>query len=68
MAIFRCNKCGHLREIPNNYIGESVHCPQCKTVNQIQDTVGFIEKVLEKYILHYKLILATIGYRVRFCS
>lgn len=54
MAIFRCNKCAHLREVPNDYIGKSVHCPRCKTVNQIQDTVGFIEKILEKYHLHYK--------------
>ena len=54
MAIFRCNKCGHLREVPNNYIGKSVQCPRCKTVNQIHDTVGFIEKVLEKYFLQYK--------------
>lgn len=54
MAIFRCNKCGHLREVPNNYIEKSVNCPRCKTVNQIHDTVGFIEKVIERYLLQYK--------------
>ena len=54
MAIFRCKTCSHLREVPNNYIGKSVNCPRCKTVNQIHDTVGFIEKVIEKYRLQYK--------------
>ena len=54
MAIFRCSKCSHLREVPNNYIGKSVNCPRCKTVNQIHDTVGFLEKVIERYLLQYK--------------
>ncbi len=54
MAIFRCKTCCHLREVPNSYIGKSVNCPRCKTLNQIHDTVGFIEKVLERYLLQYK--------------
>ncbi len=54
MAIFRCNKCGHLREVTNDYIGKSVHCPRCKQTNPIHDTVGFIEKVIEKYLAQYK--------------
>lgn len=54
MAIFRCNKCGYLREVMNDYIGKSVHCPQCKQVNTIYDTVEFIEKVLAKSLTQYK--------------
>ena len=54
MAIFRCNTCGHLREVTNDYIGKSVHCPRCKQVNPIHDTVGFVEKVIEKYLAQYK--------------
>lgn len=54
MAIFRCNKCGHVREVTNDYIGKSVNCPRCKHVNPIHDTVGFIEKVVEKYLAQYK--------------
>lgn len=54
MAIFRCNKCGHLREVPNDYTGKSVHCPKCKKMNPIHDTVGFIKKVIEKYLAQHK--------------
>ncbi len=50
MAIFRCGKCEHLREIPNNYIGKSIACPRCQNSVIIFDTVIFIQKVLEKYI------------------
>lgn len=49
MALLRCGKCGHLREVSNTYIGKSVKCPQCKEVAPIHDTVMFVEKVLEKY-------------------
>ncbi len=49
MALFRCNKCAHLREVPNDYIGKSVKCPQCKEVAPIHDTVAFIKNVIEKY-------------------
>ncbi len=54
MAIFRCNKCGHIREVPNDYIGKSVNCPRCKQVNPIHDTVGFVGKIIEKYLAQYK--------------
>ncbi len=49
MALFRCNKCGHLREVQNDYIGKSVKCPQCKEVAPIHDTVAFVKNVIEKY-------------------
>ncbi len=49
MAIFRCNKCGHLREVPNQHIGNKVKCPVCKQVQPIYDTLPFIKNVLKKY-------------------
>lgn len=54
MAIFRCNKCGHLREVSNEVIGKTVRCPQCKQPAPIHNTVAFIEKVLERYLNVYK--------------
>ncbi|MCP4373471.1 MAG: hypothetical protein GY797_36020 [Deltaproteobacteria bacterium] len=54
MALFRCNKCGHLREVANDYIGKSVRCPQCKQIAPIHDTVAFVENVLERYLSQYK--------------
>lgn len=42
MAIFRCNKCGHIREVENNYTGKSVKCPKCDQVTKIRDTVAFL--------------------------
>ncbi|MDM8562247.1 hypothetical protein QUF54_02720 [Candidatus Marithioploca araucensis] len=49
MAIFRCNKCGHLREVPNQHIGKKVKCPACKQMMPIHDTLHFIKNVLIKY-------------------
>ncbi len=49
MAIFRCNKCGHLREVPNQHIGKKVKCPVCKQAMPIYDTLHFIKNVLIKY-------------------
>jgi phage FluMu protein Com len=50
MAFFRCNKCGHLREVSNDFIGKSVKCPHCKQVSTTYDTVVFVEKLIEKYL------------------
>ncbi|WP_136810438.1 Card1-like endonuclease domain-containing protein [Desulfosediminicola flagellatus] len=49
MALFRCNKCGHLREVVKDYIGKSVVCPKCKENASVYDTVGFVRNVIERY-------------------
>ncbi len=54
MALFRCNKCGHLREVTNEYIGKSVKCPRCTQITPIHDTTAFVEKLLEKYFAQRK--------------
>ena len=54
MAIFRCNSCGHLREVTNDYIGSSVKCPRCKKPDLVYDTVSFVEKVVKKYLVQRK--------------
>jgi phage FluMu protein Com len=51
MAIFRCNSCGHLREVTNDYVGVSVKCPSCKKANPVHDTVTFVEKLVGKYLV-----------------
>lgn len=56
MAIFRCNKCAHLREIPSEHVGKTVKCPRCQQAVTIYDTVLFIEKLLEKYLLQTKML------------
>ena len=50
MAIFRCNQCGYLREVPNQHIGKKVKCPVCQQVIPIYNTLAFVKKVLEKYL------------------
>jgi phage FluMu protein Com len=50
MAIFRCNKCGHIREVGNDYLGKSVKCPKCEQVTTIHDTIPFIRALIKKYI------------------
>lgn len=49
MAIFRCNRCGYLRQVTDEYINKSAKCPQCQTPSPIHDTITFIEKILDRY-------------------
>ncbi len=56
MALFRCNKCAHLREVPSEHVGKSVKCPKCQQAVTIYDTVFFIEKLLEKLLLQAKAL------------
>lgn len=48
MTILRCNKCGHLEELPPEVAGTTVPCARCHAPGQVYDTVHFIGKVLEK--------------------
>jgi len=50
MAIFRCNKCGHIREVGSEYVGKSVKCPKCTHVTPIHDTITFLDTLIQKYI------------------
>ena len=49
MAIFRCNKCGYLREVPNQHTGKKVKCPVCKQIMPIYGILAFVKKLLDKY-------------------
>ena len=49
MAIFRCNKCGHIREVNISYIGNSGKCPKCKDSIKIYDTVAFVSSLVKLY-------------------
>jgi hypothetical protein len=48
MAILRCNKCGHLEELPREATGTTLPCPRCQATGQAHDTVYFVSKALEK--------------------
>ncbi len=50
MAIFRCNKCGYLREVPNQHIDKKVKCPVCQKSMPVYDTILFIKDVLKQYV------------------
>ena len=54
MAIFRCNKCGHIREVGSDYIGKSVKCPKCDNSSTIHDTVAFINALIKMHITQAK--------------
>lgn len=49
MAIFRCNKCGHLQEEPDGRLGETVACPKCTNQAPVYSALFFIGKLLDKY-------------------
>ncbi len=50
MAIFRCNKCGHIREVGSDYIGKSVKCPKCDNTATIHDTIAYLNALIKKHI------------------
>jgi phage FluMu protein Com len=54
MAIFRCNKCGHIREVGSDYIGKSVKCPKCNNPATIYDTIAFLNALIKKHIAQTK--------------
>ncbi len=49
MALFWCSKCGHIREVGNDYIGKSVRCPDCSEISPIHDSVVFIKELIQKH-------------------
>ena len=49
MALFRCNKCGHIREVGNDYIGKTVNCPKCDQITPIYDTIAFVRALILKH-------------------
>lgn len=49
MAIFRCNKCGHLQEQPDGCVGETIFCPKCANPAPVYNALFFVGKLLEKY-------------------
>lgn len=48
MAIFRCNKCTHIREVERDYIGKSVKCPKCKNPSKVHDTIAFTNALITR--------------------
>ena len=54
MAIFRCNKCGHIREVGNDYLEKSVKCPKCDQVSTIHDTITFLKALIKKHLAQSK--------------
>ncbi len=51
MALFRCSKCNHLREVGNDYLGKSVKCPKCSEISTIFNTVTFVDALIKKHLL-----------------
>lgn len=50
MAIFRCNQCNYLREVPAEHVGKIANCPSCQHPgNHIFDTVDFVGQMFEHY-------------------
>ena len=49
MAILLCWKCGHFREVKNEFTGKSVICPRCKQASTVHDTIRFLKNFIGKY-------------------
>jgi len=43
MALFECDECSYLREVPNSYIKKRLKCPKCKSGSgSVYDTISYI--------------------------
>lgn len=49
MALYRCNRCGHLSEPTDDQIGTTAPCPACGTDNQVYPTIPFMRTMLDRY-------------------
>jgi predicted nucleic acid-binding Zn-ribbon protein len=49
MALYRCNRCGHLSELADDQIGTTSACPACGTDNQAYPTIAFTRTMLDRY-------------------
>ena len=49
MALYRCNRCGHLSEPADHQIGTTAPCPACGTDNQVYPTIAFTRTMLDRY-------------------
>ena len=50
MALFRCNGCGHIREVGDTYLGKAVKCPKCKISAQVHDTTRFVRAIVGRFL------------------
>jgi hypothetical protein len=50
MSIFRCNKCGYIKEVPEKHIGRVAKCPKCNSDAKVVDTITFTQKIISTYI------------------
>jgi hypothetical protein len=56
MAIFRCNTCGHVREVSHDYVGKLVKCPKCQSGANVHDTAVFVNTLVKKYLAQKALL------------
>lgn len=56
MAIYRCNKCGHISESP--IAGTQVPCAKCQATCSVFDTVFYVGKLIERYAASMREIKA----------
>lgn len=57
MAIFKCNTCNHIQELSNEHIGKQAKCPKCPEKAIIHNTVKYLTKLTEKYLLQEKQLI-----------
>ncbi len=50
MALFRCNGCGHIREVGDTYLGKAVKCPKCKNSAHVHDTTTFVRAIVGRFL------------------
>jgi hypothetical protein len=50
VAIFRCNKCNHIKEVENHHIDKSIKCPKCDNPSLIYDTAMYVDVLIQKII------------------
>jgi len=49
MALLKCDACGHLREVANQYQDKKVKCPSCQQVTSVHNTVALVQQLLQQF-------------------
>jgi len=49
MSIFRCSKCGYIKEVLDKHMGRVAKCPKCSSEAKIVDTITFTQKIISEY-------------------
>jgi len=49
MAVLLCNKCSYLREVSDDFVGETIKCPIYREAAPIHNSVALVKNIISRY-------------------